>query len=79
MMLLTASRAALRTLPLSSMACPSAYSRSTSCRRAIASAARRLAWTESWLPVMAVTRNASNATQFCGSAMVNVPTGGRKK
>ena len=29
--------------------------------------------------MMAVARNATNATQFCGSAIVNVPTGGRKK
>ena len=29
--------------------------------------------------MMAVTRNARNATQFCGSAIVSVPTGGRKK
>jgi hypothetical protein len=27
----------------------------------------------------AVARNATNATQFCGSAIVRVPTGGRKK
>jgi hypothetical protein len=27
----------------------------------------------------AVARKLDNATQFCGSAMVNVPTGGRKK
>ena len=29
--------------------------------------------------MIAVTRNATNATQFCGSAIVRVPTGGRKK
>src|SRR5580704_8786037 len=29
--------------------------------------------------MIAVARNAMKATQFCGSAMVNVPTGGRKK
>ena len=28
---------------------------------------------------MEVTRKAKSATQFCGSAMVNVPIGGRKK
>src|SRR5437588_744728 len=31
-----------------------------------------------WLAVTAVTRNTNRATQFCGSAIVNVPTGGRK-
>ena len=34
---------------------------------------------ESWLPIIEVTRKASSATQFCGSAMVKVPIGGRKK
>ena len=29
--------------------------------------------------MMPVNRNAINATQFCGSAIVNVRTGGRKK
>ncbi len=29
--------------------------------------------------MMAVMRNASSATQFCGSAIVSVPDGGRKK
>ena len=28
---------------------------------------------------MLTTRNAKSATQFCGSAIVSVPTGGRKK
>ena len=40
---------------------------------------RRLARADSWPAVMAVTRNAKSATQFSGSAMWKVPTGGRKK
>src|SRR5208283_3256204 len=33
---------------------------------------------ESWLPMIDVNRKAKSATQFCGSVMVKVPTGGRK-
>ena len=32
-----------------------------------------------WLATTATTRNANSATQLCGSAIVNVPTGGMKK
>ena len=39
---------------------------------ASASAARRLASSDSWPAVTAVTKNAASATQFCGSAIVSV-------
>ena len=45
-------------------------------RPATASSVRRFAREESWLTVTAVTRNANSATQFSGSAIVNVPIGG---
>ena len=54
-------------------------SRVTSFRRAIASRARSCAAAERLLAMTATTRKANNAIQFCGSAIVNVPTGGRKK
>ena len=34
---------------------------------------------ESCPAIIAVARKAPNANQFCGSAIVSVPTGGRKK
>src|SRR5882724_10192799 len=34
---------------------------------------------ESLMPTVEVTSKAKSATQFCGSATVSVPTGGRKK
>src|SRR5262245_59458125 len=54
-------------------------SRAISSRRARASSARARAVDDSWLATTLTTRNAKSAIQFCGSAMVNVPTGGRKK
>src|ERR1039458_7602519 len=54
-------------------------SRSTSRRRCFAPSASRRARSARLLATSAVTRKANNATQFWGSAMVNVPTGGRKK
>ena len=44
-----------------------------------ASRARSCAAADRLLAMTATTRNANSAIQFCGSAMVNVPTGGRKK
>src|SRR5262250_3125372 len=55
------------------------YRRSTSCLRRLASRVCRRARSESWLAITEVTKKASSATQFCVSAMVKVPTGGRKK
>ncbi len=34
---------------------------------------------DNWLATMPVMRNAPRAIQFCGSAIVTRPTGGRKK
>ena len=67
-------------------ACPSViiserlneYSRSISSRRASASMVLRRARAERWLEMAAVSRKATSATQFCGSAIVSVPMGGRK-
>src|SRR5262245_37137685 len=53
--------------------------RVTSLRRETASRVRSRAASESLLAITATIRNAKSATQFSGSAMVNVPTGGRKK
>src|SRR3984893_8561374 len=55
------------------------YRRSTSCCRSIASRARRFAFADSRLAISEVARKLNKATQFWGSAIVNVPTGGRKK
>ena len=49
-------------------------SRVTSLRRAIASRARSCAAADRLLAITATTRNANSAIQFCGSAIVNVPT-----
>ena len=38
-----------------------------------------MAFVDSRLAINEVTRNEKRATQFCGSVIVNVPTGGRKK
>ena len=38
-----------------------------------------LGFADSRLAMRAVARKLNSATQFCGSAMVNVPTGGKKK
>ena len=56
-----------------------AYNLSTSPRLSSASTARRFARAESWLAISDVARKANSATQFCGSAIVTVPIGGRKK
>src|SRR6266567_2618412 len=55
------------------------YKRSTSFCRSIASTARAFAFAESRLAISEVARKLKRATQFCGSAIVNVPTGGKKK
>ena len=46
---------------------------------ATASKARRLASADRRLAISAVVRKLNRATQFCGSAIVNFPTGGKKK
>jgi hypothetical protein len=66
-------------LPTSIRARLNSYRRSISCRRLFASKALALTLAESWLATTAVTKKADRATQFCGSAMVRVPTGGKKK
>ena len=53
--------------------------RASSSRRARASSVRARATAERLLATRLTARNANSATQFCGSAIVNVPTGGRKK
>ena len=53
-------------------------SRVTSLRRAIASRSRARAAADRLLAMMATMRNAISAIQFCGSAIVSAPTGGRK-
>src|SRR6266404_6298647 len=55
------------------------YSLSKSCCRATASNARRLTSADRRLAISAVVRKLNRATQFCGSAIVNLPTGGKKK
>ena len=47
--------------------------------RSIASRARRLAIVDRRLAMSEVARKLNKATQFCGSAIVNLPTGGKKK
>ena len=51
----------------------------TSSRRVIASRVRSRATAERLLATRLTARNANSATQFCGSTIVNVPIGGRKK
>ena len=53
-------------------------SRASSPRRPSASLARARATADRLLATRLTARNANSATQFCGSAIVNVPTGGRK-
>ena len=53
--------------------------RVTSLRRAIASRARSCAAADRLLAMTATIRKANSAIQFCGSAIVKAPTGGRKK
>ena len=53
-------------------------SRASSSRRLIASRARSRATVDRLLATRLTARNANSATQFCGSATTNVPTGGRK-
>src|SRR5262249_21581824 len=54
-------------------------SRASSSRRARASSARALAEDDRWLATRLTARKTNNANQFCGSAITNVPTGGKKK
>ena len=54
-------------------------SRASSSRRPIASCVRARATADRLLATRLTARNANSATQFCGSAIVSVPTGGRKK
>ena len=53
--------------------------RASSSRRPSASDVRARATADRLLATRLTARNATSATQFCGSAMVSVPTGGRKK
>ena len=53
-------------------------SSTSSCRAFASSASSRARW-DSRLPMTAVARNASRATQFCVSLIVKKPIGGRKK
>src|SRR5206468_12029229 len=53
--------------------------RAISSRRATASAVRARATDDKLLATRLTARNTSSATQFCGSAIVKRPTGGRKK
>ena len=66
-------------LSISRMARLKLYKRSTSCCRSTASRARALAFADSRLAIREVARKLNRATQFCGSAIVKVPTGGKKK
>ena len=66
-------------LSISRIARLKVYSLSKSCCRATASNARRLASADRRLAMSAVVRKLNRATQFCGSAMVNLPTGGKKE
>jgi hypothetical protein len=50
-----------------------------SCWRATASEARRFAIVDNRLAIRDVVRNVNKATQFWDSAILNVPTGGKKK
>ena len=53
--------------------------RASSSRRPSASAVRARATADRLLATRLTARNAKSATQLCGSAIVKVPTGGRKK
>src|ERR1700704_1851703 len=53
--------------------------RATSSRLATASSVRVRATEDRLLATRLTVRNAKSATQFRGSAMVSVPTGGKKK
>ena len=55
------------------------YRRSRSLCRSIASDALALAIVDSRLAIRETAKKLNRATQFCGSATVNVPTGGKKK
>ena len=54
-------------------------SRASSSCRAVASRSRSRTAAERLLAITLTARNANNAAQFCGSAMVKVPNGGMKK
>ena len=66
-------------MPINRIARLNVYRRSMSRWRSSASSVRRLAFAESRLAISDVLRKLKRATQFWGSAMVSVPTGGRKK
>ena len=53
--------------------------RASSSRRSTASSVRVRATADRLLATRLTARNVNNAIQFCGSTIVNVPTGGRKK
>src|SRR5262245_11168141 len=53
--------------------------RASSFRRARASSVRARATAERLLATRLTARKANSAVQFCGSAIVKVPTGGKKK
>ena len=53
-------------------------SRASSSRRPTASSVRVRATADKLLATRLTARKANSAIQFCGSAMVKVPTGGRK-
>ena len=53
--------------------------RASSSRRPTASSVRARATADRLLATRLTARKAKSATQFCGSAIVKVPTGGRKK
>src|SRR5262245_13391095 len=53
--------------------------RATSSRLVVASSARARATADRLLATRLTARNTKSAIQFCGSAIVKVPTGGRKK
>ena len=72
-------RSASASLARSKASRSSVYKRSISRRPASASSARCRARAESSPVVTAVIRNTASAIQLSGSAIVNVPTGGRKK
>jgi hypothetical protein len=57
----------------------SAYSRSISIWRVLASAVRRIARLDNSLTINELMRNAKNETRFPGSEILHDPTGGRKK
>jgi hypothetical protein len=68
-----------KTFSVSSNCWLNEYKRSSSLRRCFDCRASRLARSDNSLAMIAVAKNAKSATQFCGSAIVNLNSGGRKK